>query len=47
MSIGTAMAETAMRLNVGWLPSYGPEMRGGTANCNVVADTEIISPDRP
>ena len=23
--------------NVSWLPSYGPEMRGGTANCNVVA----------
>ncbi|NMB28513.1 MAG: 2-oxoacid:ferredoxin oxidoreductase subunit gamma [Clostridiaceae bacterium] len=47
MSIGTTMAETAMAqgLNVSWLPSYGPEMRGGTANCNVViADTEIISP---
>ncbi len=47
MSIGTTMAEAAMAqgLNVSWLPSYGPEMRGGTANCNVViADTEIISP---
>ena len=22
--------------NVSWLPSYGPEMRGGTANCGVV-----------
>ena len=21
---------------VSWLPSYGPEMRGGTANCNVI-----------
>ena len=21
--------------NVSWLPSYGPEMRGGTANCSV------------
>lgn len=27
-------------LNVTWIPSYGPEMRGGTANCTVV-----ISPD--
>ena len=23
-------------LQVSWLPSYGPEMRGGTANCNVI-----------
>ncbi|MBR2397841.1 MAG: 2-oxoacid:acceptor oxidoreductase family protein, partial [Clostridia bacterium] len=22
--------------NVSWLPSYGPEMRGGTANCSVI-----------
>ena len=30
---------------VTWLPSYGPEMRGGTANCTVViADEEIGSP---
>jgi 2-oxoglutarate ferredoxin oxidoreductase subunit gamma len=30
---------------VSWLPSYGPEMRGGTANCNViVSDQEIASP---
>ena len=28
-----------------WLPSYGPEMRGGTANCSVVvSDDEIASP---
>ena len=28
-----------------WLPSYGPEMRGGTANCNVVlSDDPIGSP---
>ncbi|MCR4952324.1 MAG: 2-oxoacid:acceptor oxidoreductase family protein [Solobacterium sp.] len=28
-----------------WLPSYGPEMRGGTCNCNVIlADTPIGSP---
>lgn len=30
---------------VSWLPSYGPEMRGGTANCSVViSDEEISSP---
>lgn len=32
-------------LEVTWIPSYGPEMRGGTANCNVViSDEEIGSP---
>lgn len=31
--------------NVTWLPSYGPEMRGGTANCSVViSDKKISSP---
>ncbi|MGI6663862.1 MAG: 2-oxoacid:acceptor oxidoreductase family protein [Christensenellaceae bacterium] len=31
--------------NVSWLPSYGPEMRGGTANCSVVvSDEEVGSP---
>jgi len=30
---------------VSWLPSYGPEMRGGTANCSViVSDEEVGSP---
>lgn len=30
---------------VSWLPSYGPEMRGGTANCNVVvSDKPVASP---
>ena len=30
---------------VTWIPSYGPEMRGGTANCSVViSDEEIASP---
>jgi 2-oxoglutarate ferredoxin oxidoreductase subunit gamma len=30
---------------VTWIPSYGPEMRGGTANCTVIiADEEIGSP---
>lgn len=27
---------------VSWLPSYGPEMRGGTANCSVIIDDEMI-----
>src|SRR5512139_54157 len=32
-------------MEVTWIPSYGPEMRGGTANCTVViADDEIGSP---
>ena len=31
--------------NVSWLPSYGPEMRGGTANCSVtISDSPIGSP---
>jgi 2-oxoglutarate ferredoxin oxidoreductase subunit gamma len=29
-------------LQVTWLPSYGPEMRGGTANCTVVLSDEPI-----
>lgn len=35
---------------VSWLPSYGPEMRGGTANCSVIISDSIVgSPivDRP
>ena len=37
--------------NVSWLPSYGPEMRGGTANCSVIVSSEeigspvIVEPD--
>ena len=32
-------------LQVSWLPSYGPEMRGGTANCNVIlSDLPVGSP---
>ncbi|MCX7750095.1 MAG: 2-oxoacid:acceptor oxidoreductase family protein [Candidatus Bipolaricaulota bacterium] len=49
---GKILARAAMEegLEVTWLPSYGPEMRGGTANCTVViADEPIGSPivDRP
>ncbi len=35
---------------VSWLPSYGPEMRGGTANCSIIlSDDKIGSPivDQP
>jgi 2-oxoglutarate ferredoxin oxidoreductase subunit gamma len=41
------LAEVGMSLGkeVVWLPSYGPEMRGGTANCTVIiADEPIASP---
>ena len=44
---GTLLAFTALEngKHVTWIPSYGPEMRGGTAHCTViVADEEIGSP---
>ena len=44
---GQVLAYAAMDSGkeVTWIPSYGPEMRGGTANCTVViADDEIGSP---
>lgn len=44
---GQLLAYTAMEegLDVTWYPSYGPEMRGGTANCTVIiADEEIGAP---
>jgi len=47
MSIGLNLAQAAMLegKNVTWLPSYGAEVRGGTANCTVViSDEEIASP---
>ena len=28
--------------NVSWIPSYGPEMRGGTANCSIIISDEPI-----
>ncbi len=40
-----AYAGLAEGKNVTWIPSYGPEMRGGTAHCTViVSDKEIGSP---
>ncbi|MBP8654031.1 MAG: 2-oxoacid:acceptor oxidoreductase family protein [Proteocatella sp.] len=47
MSMGQLLAYAGMIEDkyVSWLPSYGPEMRGGTANCGVtVSDEEIGSP---
>lgn len=44
---GKVLAYTGMidNLHVSWLPSYGPEMRGGTANCSVcISENEIGSP---
>lgn len=44
---GKILAEAAMEqgYEVGWVPSYGPEMRGGTAYCTVViGDRPIGSP---
>lgn len=45
--LGEVIAEAGMhaRLNVSWLPSYGPEMRSGTSNCNVrLCSDEVDSP---
>ena len=42
--IGQLIAKAAMReeYEVSWMPSYGPEMRGGEANCAVVVSDEPI-----
>jgi len=44
MLIGRLLAYAGMLegKNVAWMPSYGPEMRGGTANCTVLISTEEI-----
>lgn len=61
MSIGKNLVEAGVEENLeaSWVPSYGPEMRGGTANCSVIlsderigsplveAPTEIIVMNRP
>lgn len=40
-----ASASLEKGLEVSWLPSYGPEMRGGTANCSVmISESPIGSP---
>jgi 2-oxoisovalerate ferredoxin oxidoreductase beta subunit len=42
---GALLANIGLRRNfhVTWLPAYGPESRGGTANCNVVVSTEQVA----
>lgn len=42
--MGQLLCYAGMRegLHVTWMPSYGPEMRGGTANCTVILSTERI-----
>jgi 2-oxoisovalerate ferredoxin oxidoreductase beta subunit len=44
LSLGLFIADSGMKkdLEVTWLPSYGPEMRGGVANCSVVLGTHPI-----
>jgi len=44
LSLGVWLSEIGMRenLQVSWIPSYGPEMRGGTANCHVKLSREAI-----
>lgn len=47
VSAGILLAQAGVenKLNASWLPSYGPEMRGGTANCSVVVtDGEVFTP---
>lgn len=47
LTAGLILAKVSMDngKNVTWIPSYGSEMRGGTANCNVkIDDEEIASP---
>jgi 2-oxoglutarate ferredoxin oxidoreductase subunit gamma len=47
LSIGQTLAYAAMieGKEVSWMPSYGPEMRGGTANCiTIISDQKISSP---
>lgn len=44
LSMGKFLAYAGMdeNMSVSWLPSYGPEMRGGTANCSVILTDENI-----
>jgi len=45
LSMGQILAYAAMieDKEISWMPSYGPEMRGGTANCIVIVSSEKIS----
>ena len=47
LTAGLIIGKTATEKgnNVTWIPSYGSEMRGGTANCNIkISDKKISSP---
>lgn len=47
LTIGKFLAKAGMKegKHVSWLPSYGPEMRGGTANVSaVISETPVASP---
>ncbi len=43
--LGALLANVGLRkdFHVTWLPAYGPESRGGTANCNVVVSTDPVA----
>lgn len=45
MLMGELICEAATKLNLyaTFFPSYGPEMRGGTANCNVIVSSSPIA----
>lgn len=45
LSMGTLLAYAAMLegKKVSWMPSYGPEMRGGAANCHVIVSGEQVA----
>ena len=45
LSMGKILAYSGVMENkeVSWMPSYGPEMRGGTANVTVIISDERIS----
>jgi len=45
LSMGKIMAYSGLMqdMEVTWMPSYGPEMRGGTANVTVIISSERIS----
>jgi len=44
LTLGEIVATIAMRkgMHVTWMPSYGAEMRGGTANCSVIVSDKVI-----
>ena len=44
MLMGQLLTYTGMveDKHVSWLPSYGPEMRGGTANCSVIVSDNLV-----